>query len=83
MEGAASTGRSTPVVVHCQMISPKSICTSNIVWIQQVVVKTIYVYSDTYTYKIAFNEKRGYEFKENWVGYMGGFGQRKQKEEIL
>lgn len=79
----ATTGRSTPVVVHCQMISPESIYTSNIVWAQEVVVRTIYVYSDTYIHIIALNEKRGYEFKENWVGYMGRFGQRKQKEEIL
>lgn len=70
------------VVVHCQMISPESFSTSNSVWNQQVVVRTIYVYSDTYIHTIAFN-KKGYEFKENWVWYMVGFGQKKQKEEIL
>lgn len=69
-----------PVVVHCQMISPESFSTSDSVWNQQVVVRTIYIYSDTYIHTIAFNKKKAMNLRRIGCGIWEGLDRKNRKK---
>ena len=64
--------------VQCQMVSPKSIHTSNIIKTKQVTFRNIYVYAFMHT--ITISEKEAMNLKENRELYMGGLGGRKLRE---
>lgn len=47
------------------MVSPENILAGNIIQTEQVIFKTTYVYTHTFTY---VHEKRGHEFEGEWGG---------------
>lgn len=62
------------------MVSPENMRTVNIIWTQQVIFRSIYVYANTHTHIIAIDEET-MNLKERWEEYVRGFGERKRKRE--
>ena len=68
------------IAYQCQIVSSKSIYTSNILQTTQIIFRKIYVYTYTYMHVTTINEKKkeSMNLKESQQGYMGGVGGRKE-----
>lgn len=62
------------------MVSPENMRTVNIIWTQQVIFRSIYVYVNTRTHTITIDEET-MNLKERWEEYVRGFGEKKRKRE--
>lgn len=64
------------------MASPENTYMSNIIQTEQVIIRNVCVY--TYVHVKTTHEERGNEFqREQGEGYVGEFGGRKEKEEMM
>lgn len=71
------------MVSQSQIISPGNMLMSNTVQIEPIIVGNICVYTYAYMHVIIINENRDREFEESKEEYVGGFGRRTGKEEML
>lgn len=71
------------MLIQGQAAVPEHMHTCSIIWIQQVIVSNICVYTNAYMYAIVINKKIAMNLKESRRDIWGQSGQRKGENIVI